>query len=122
MSQNDEKTDTLDLQVKRTKGESEVEEVEFEDDKGEKHTAKVERFTEAEVEDKHLIKIAPMFYFSEESHKVLMIPFCVKFSVEEYLKQTASQAVNFEAVINEINERASALAAKQANKESEKTS
>lgn len=108
------------LKVKRAKGESEFEEVEFEDSKGETQKAKVERFSEAELEDKHLIKIAPMYYFSEESRKVLMIPFCVKFTVEEYLKQTASQAVNFEAVIDEINQRASAMASQEAQKESAK--
>lgn len=116
------KTNNIDkeLEVKRAKGESSFEEVEITDSKGEAHKAKVERFTEAEVEDKHLIKIAPMYYFSEESRKVVMIPFSIKFTVEEFLKQTASQAVNFEAVIDEINERASAMAAKESAKQADK--
>lgn len=92
------------------------EEVSVTDEKGKEHTARVKSFTEAEMEDLHLIKIAPMYYFSEESRKVLMIPFSLKMSVEEFLRQTAAQAVNFEKVITEINERASERRKQEAQK------
>lgn len=86
------------------------EEISVTDEHGTEHKAKVKSFTEAEMEDLHLVKIAPMYYFSEESRKVIMIPFSLKMTVEEFLRQTAAQAINFEKVINDINERASARA------------
>jgi len=77
--------------------------IRFKNSEGKKMKAKVKSFTEAEIEDVHLIKIAPMFYFSLDSNKILMIPFSVKFTPEEYLKQTGAQAVNFKELVDTIN-------------------
>lgn len=82
------------------------EHIKIKDSKGKTHRAKVKRYTEAEIEDKTLHKIAPMYFFSEESNKVLMIPFSIKMTPEEFTKQTAAQAVNFQKVIERINKKA----------------
>lgn len=105
-SQSNGKSLKEELEIKRQQvDETKEEEVTITDEKGKEHKAKVKSYTEAEMEDLHLIKIAPMYYFSEESRKVIMIPFSLKMSVEEFLRQTAAQAVNFEKVIDEINQR-----------------
>lgn len=77
--------------------------IRFKNSEGKKMKAKVKSFSEAEIEDVHLIKIAPMFYFSLDSNKVLMIPFSIKFTPEEFLKQTGAQAVNFKEIIETVN-------------------
>jgi hypothetical protein len=74
------------------------------DSKGKERTVKGERFTEAEIDDVRLIKIAPMYYFSLDSHKILMIPFSVKFSPEQFIEHTGKQAVNFNKLLKKAKQ------------------
>ena len=76
--------------------------VRFRDSKGKKQKAKVKEWAEKDIDDTHLIKIAPMYYFSLDSNTVLMIPFSIKFTPEQFAKQTASQAVNFKDIMEEV--------------------
>jgi hypothetical protein len=76
--------------------------IRFTNSQGKKMKLKTKSYSEAEIPDIHLIKIAPMFYFSLDSNKVLMIPFTIKFSAEEFLKQTGAQAVNFKELMDTI--------------------
>jgi hypothetical protein len=103
------------IEIKRRQiGKAKEEPVEVISEKdGKKHKGTLKTFTEAEMEDLHLRKICPFYYFSEDSNKVLMIPFSLKMSVEEFLRQTAAQAVNFEKVIAEVNEAAKVRAKAQ---------
>lgn len=69
------------------------------DSSGKERTLKGEQFAEKEIEDRRLIKIAPFYWFSLDSHKVLMIPFSMQFSPEMFIEQTGKQAVNFQKII-----------------------
>jgi len=77
----------------------------FKDSNGKDHKATIKQFTEYDVEDKRLIKIAPMFFFSLDSHKVIMVPFTMKFSIDEYVKQVGAMSVNFQKLLEEISEQ-----------------
>ena len=41
-------------------------------------------YSEREIEDIHLTKIAPMVFVSEESNNVLMVPFTIKYTPQEF--------------------------------------
>jgi len=53
-------------------------------------------FTEEEIENVHLVKIAPMFYYCTDNNRILMIPFSIQFSVVQFLQLAASMATNLE--------------------------
>lgn len=72
------------------------------DSKGVEHEVKTETFSEREVEDRRLVKIAPMFFFSLDSHKILMIPFSIQFTPEKYAEQVGKMAVNFQTLLKRI--------------------
>lgn len=76
--------------------------VRIKDDQGRHHNATEESFTEAEIDNTHLVKIAPMFYFCPDNNRVLMIPFSIQFSVLEMLKLAAGMAINLEDRIDVI--------------------
>lgn len=91
------------LEVKRERvSEGHVDIDTVKDSKGNEHQVKTETFTEKEIEDRRLVKIAPMFFLSLDSHKILMIPFSVQFTPEEYAKQVGKMAVNFQAILKRI--------------------
>lgn len=69
---------------------------------GRDHKATERQFTEAEVDDTHLVKIAPMFYFSPDSNRILLIPFSIKFTVFEILQLCARVAHNIETQLDTI--------------------
>jgi hypothetical protein len=48
-----------------------------------------------------------MYWFSLDSHKVLMIPLSIKYSAQEFMEQTKNQAVNFKDLMDQVNEIAS---------------
>lgn len=85
-------------------GKEQKEFIRFKNKDGKRVKAKIGSYTEYEPEDTRLIKIAPMVFFSLDSHKVIMVPFTIKFTIEEYLKQLGAMSVNFENILKEIEE------------------
>lgn len=59
-----------------------------------KATIKGENYSEYELDDIHLTKIAPMLYISAETNKILMIPFSIKYSPQEFAQWLAQASVN----------------------------
>lgn len=59
-----------------------------------KTTISGENFSEYELDDVHLTKIAPMLFISEETNKILMIPFSIKYSPQEFAEWLAQASVN----------------------------
>lgn len=83
-----------------------VEEIEITDtETGKTHTAREEGYSEAEIESKHLVKIAPLLYYCPDNRKVLLIPFSIPFSLLEALKFFAEAAHNIEVQIKDENKK-----------------
>lgn len=57
---------------------------------------KKKSYVEKEIDNVHLVKIAPMFYYCTDNNRILMIPFSIQFSVVEFLQLAASMATNLE--------------------------
>lgn len=95
------------IKYDRVEGSTKVEELNVTDkESGKKYPIKQENFTETEIEDTHLIKIAPLTYFCTDNNKVLWIPFSIKFSVLEFLQQTAKMSTNLQALIDQLQDDA----------------
>ena len=47
---------------------------------------------ELEIESVHLVKIAPMTFLCTDNNKILMIPFTIQFTQEQYLEHIATQS------------------------------
>lgn len=95
------------IKYERVPGTTKIEELDATDkETGKTYPIKQENFTEKEIEDTHLVKIAPMTYFCTDNNKVLWIPFSIKFSVLEFLQQTAKMSTNLQALIDKIQEEA----------------
>lgn len=72
---------------------------------GKTHKVREEGYTEAEIESKNLVKIAPLLYYCPDNRKVLLIPFSIPFSLLEALKFFAEAAHNIEIQIKEENKK-----------------
>lgn len=95
------------IKYDRVEGTTKVEEMDVTDkDTGKTYPIKQENFVESEIEDTHLIKIAPLTYFCTDNNKVLWIPFSIKFSVIEFLQQTAKMSINLQTLIDKLQEEA----------------
>lgn len=47
---------------------------------------------EVEIDSVHLVKIAPMTFLCTDNNKILMIPFTIQFTQEQYLEHIATQS------------------------------
>lgn len=92
-----------------------VEESEITDTQtGKTHGVREEGYSEAEIESKHLVKIAPLLYYCPDNRKVLLIPFSIPFSLLEALKFFAEAAHNIEIQIKDENKKIKAEREKEA--------
>lgn len=92
------------IKRERVSGEK-VERFKIKDSKGVDHDAKKVSFTEKEIENTHLVKIAPLFYYCTDNNKVLMVPFTLQFSVEEVLRLCAGIATNIGSLMNKKSKK-----------------
>lgn len=93
------------IKHERVTGTTKVEELDVTDrETGKTYPIKQESFTEKEIDNTHLVKIAPMFYYCTDNNKVLMIPFSIQFSVLEVLKMAGGIATNLENFLKEQRE------------------
>lgn len=58
-------------------------------------------YSEREVEDIHLTKIAPMAFVSEESNMVLLVPFTIKYTPQEFAEWLAKCSTALYSHFNE---------------------
>lgn len=61
-----------------------------------------ESFTEAEIEVKNLIKIAPLYFYCPDNDKILMIPFSIQFTMTEFLQNIAKAAGKTEEILQQV--------------------
>lgn len=85
-----------------------VDEFEVEGSGGKKHQVQEETFTEKEIEITKLVKLAPMYWFSPETNKILLIPFSIQFSVMDFSKQLAGASLNLEEMLKKMADEAKA--------------
>lgn len=103
---NDQNTNDAPEILRQQVTETRIEESEITDtETGKTHKVREEGYTEAEIESKNLVKIAPLLYYCPDNRKVLLIPFSIPFSLLEALKFFAEAAHNIEVQIKEENKK-----------------
>lgn len=71
------------------------------DSKGKEHDASYQQYTEKMPDNKHLVKFAPKFYYCPDNNMVFEVILSVQYTWQQFLEQTAKQAVNVDEVIKE---------------------
>lgn len=71
---------------------------------GKKHNLKETTFYEKEIEAKHLIKIAPLYYFCPDNNKVYMVPLSIQFSAKEFMESLAKASTGLANILSELEQ------------------
>lgn len=90
------------------------------DSKGKEHDASYQQYTEKMPDNKHLVKFAPKFYYCPDNNMVFEVVLSVQYTWQQFLEQTAKQAVNVDQVIKEGHEFKQSWKAAQEAKEAKK--